>query len=71
VPNRNNRGIFAASFQTTDIALLDTHAGGQPFLGKLRLKAIASNMFSNHPPDIHGRSSQSELLVLIQSGSLT
>jgi hypothetical protein len=34
--------------------LFDAHAGSQLFLGQLRLDAIASNVFSNHPLDIHG-----------------
>jgi hypothetical protein len=70
VPNGDDSGIFAASFQTTDIVLLDTHAGGQLFLGQLRLNATAANIFSNHPPDIHGGSAQSKLLILIRTGSL-
>jgi hypothetical protein len=56
VPNGDDSGIFAASFQTTDIDLLDTHAGDQLFLEQLRVNATASNIFSNHPPDVHERS---------------
>jgi hypothetical protein len=54
MPNLNNSGIALPRFESADVTLFDAHAGSQIFLGKLRLNAIASNVFSNHPPDIHG-----------------
>lgn len=70
MPNLNNSGIALPRFESADVTLFDAHAGSQLLLGKLRLNAIASNVFSNHPPDIHGRSHDQKILMLFQSGLL-